>query len=289
MTTILKRVLVGRPLASSEEHHQRIRKAIALPVFASDAISSTAYATDEILVVLLAQAGIGVAAFTKLVPIAIVVCVLLAIVVTSYRQTLFAYPSGGGSYIVSRENLGTTPSLVAGASLLVDYILTVAVSVAGGVLAIRSAANLGAGWAVPLCLICITVMTIANLRGLKESGSLFAGPTYFYIFMLIALIVVGLFRVFVQGLGPIPVADLVSRGELSATALEHTKQVGALSVLMLLRAFSSGAVALSGVEAVSNGVPAFENPNRRTRPPRSCGWPAFSVPAFSGSRCSPRI
>jgi len=263
MLSGFKRLLVGRPIASSEEAHQRIRKLIALPVFASDAISSTAYATDEILVVLLAQAGIGAAAFTKLTPIAVIVCFLLAVVVTSYRQTLFAYPSGGGSYIVSRENLGTTPSLIAGASLLVDYILTVAVSVAGGVLAIRSATDLSASWAVPLCLLCIVVMTVANLRGLKESGALFAGPTYFYIVMLVLLIVVGLYRVFVQHLGPIPTEQLVAEGRLSEEALEHTRQVGALSLLMLLRAFSSGAVALSGVEAVSNGVPAFRKPESR--------------------------
>ncbi|MFN0029912.1 MAG: APC family permease, partial [Acidimicrobiales bacterium] len=260
MPSILKRVLVGRPIPSSEEGHQHIRKAVALPVFASDAVSSTAYATDEILVVLLAQAGIGVAAFTRLVPIAIVVCVLLVIVATSYRQTLFAYPNGGGSYIVSRENLGTTPSLVAGASLLVDYILTVAVSVAGGVLAIRSAANLGAEWAVPLGLLCIVLMTVANLRGVKESGALFAGPTYFYIVMLVGLIGVGLYRVFAQDLGPIPVEELVNKGQLSQEALEHAEAVGTLSLLMLLRAFSSGAVALSGVEAISNGVPAFKPP-----------------------------
>ncbi len=260
MASIVKRVLVGRPLASSEEGHQRLRKTIALPVFASDAISSTAYATDEILVVLLAQAAVGVAAFTRLVPIAIVVCVLLAIVITSYRQTVFAYPNGGGSYVVSRENLGTLPSLVAGASVLVDYILTVAVSVAGGVLAIRSAAELGTEWAVPLGLLCVVLMTVGNLRGLKESGSLFAGPTYFYIVMLVALIGVGLYRVFVSDLGPIPVEDLVREGRLSEEALEHTKQIGTLSVLMLLRAFSSGAVALAGVEAVSDGVPAFQEP-----------------------------
>ncbi len=263
MASILKRVLVGRPLASSEEGHQHIRKVVALPVFASDAVSSTAYATDEILVVLLAQAGIGVAAFTRLVPIAIVVCVLLVIVAISYRQTLFAYPNGGGSYIVSRENLGTTPSLVAGASLLVDYILTVAVSVAGGVLAIRSAANLGTQWAVPLGLLCIALMTVANLRGVKESGALFAGPTYFYIVMLVGLIAVGLFRVFAQDLGAIPVEELVNKGQLSKEALEHAEAVGTLSLLMLLRAFSSGAVALSGVEAISNGVPAFEPPRSR--------------------------
>ena len=125
---------------------------------------STAYATDEILVVLLLQAGVGSVAFGVLVPIAIVVCVLMAIVVTSYRQTIMAYPSGGGAYIVSRENLGTTPSLVAGAALLVDYILTVSVSVAGGVLAIRTATGFGTNWTVPVCLLCVGVITVMNLR-----------------------------------------------------------------------------------------------------------------------------
>ena len=126
----LKRFLIGKPISSEEQEHQRLRKLIALPIFASDAISSTAYATDEILVVLLLQAGVGAAAFKPLVPIAIIVCILMAIVVMSYRQTIHAYPSGGGAYVVSRENLGVVPSLVAGSSLLVDYILTVAVSVA---------------------------------------------------------------------------------------------------------------------------------------------------------------
>ena len=142
----LKRIVIGTPIASADEGHQRLPKKIALPVFASDAISSTAYATDEILHVLLSVsvgAGVGYAAFSKLVPIAIVVAILLLIVVTSYRQTIYAYPSGGGSYVVSKENLGTVPSLVAGSALLVDYILTVAVSVAGGVLAIRSAFGFG--------------------------------------------------------------------------------------------------------------------------------------------------
>ena len=182
--TVAKRLLIGRPIASAEEGHQRLKKRIALPVFASDAISSTAYATDEILVVLLIQAGIGAAAWSKLVPLAVVVAVLLVIVVISYRQTIYAYPSGGGSYVVSRENLGQTPSLVAGASLLTDYILTVAVSVAGGVLAIQSAFGFDSQWRVPLCLLMIVVMTVANLRGLKESGAVFAPPTYLYIVML---------------------------------------------------------------------------------------------------------
>ncbi len=257
MVSLVKRVLIGRPIASSDEGHHRLHKRIALPVFASDAISSTAYATDEILIVLLTQAGIGAAAWGKLVPLAIVVAILLVIVVLSYRQTIYAYPSGGGSYVVSRENLGETPSLIAGASLLTDYILTVAVSVAGGVLAIQSAFGFNSGYRVPLCLGLITVMTVANLRGLKESGVLFAPPTYLYVIMLMLLIGVGCYRIFVQHVGPIPLSDL------SPEAQELAAGTKTLGLLMLLRAFSSGAVALSGVEAVSNGVPAFRKPESR--------------------------
>jgi amino acid transporter len=253
----IKKFLLGNPISSAEEQHQRLRKAIALPVFASDAISSTAYATDEILVVLLIGAAIGKAAFGPLIPIAIVVCVLLVIVVLSYSQTIHAYQSGGGAYIVSRENLGKTPALVAGSSLLVDYILTVAVSVAGGVLAMRTAFDFSHSWTVPLCLLCVFIMTVMNLRGVKESGAAFAGPTYFYIIMLIILIVTGLYRIFVQHIGPIP------ESMLSREAVEISKGTASLSLFMLLRAFSSGAVALSGVEAVSNGVPAFEKPEAK--------------------------
>jgi amino acid transporter len=253
----IKKFLIGKPLASDQEQHQRLSKKIALPVFASDAISSTAYATDEILVVLLIGAGVGASAFTPLLPIAIVVCVLLAIVVLSYRQTIMAYPSGGGAYIVSRENLGSLPALVAGSSLLVDYILTVSVSVAGGVLAIRTATGLDRSYTVPLCLLCIFIMTVMNLRGVKESGAAFAGPTYFYIVMLIILIVTGLYRIFVQHVGPIP------EEMLSEEAVELAAGGSSLSLYMLLRAFSSGAVALSGVEAVSNGVPAFQKPESK--------------------------
>ena len=253
----IKKFLIGKPLASDQEQHQRLSKKIALPVFASDAISSTAYATDEILVVLLIGAGVGASAFTPLLPIAIVVCVLLAIVVLSYRQTIMAYPSGGGAYIVSRENLGSLPSLVAGSSLLVDYILTVSVSVAGGVLAIRTATGIDRAYTVPLCLLCIFIMTVMNLRGVKESGAAFAGPTYFYIVMLIILIITGLYRIFVQHIGPIP------EEMLSEEAAELAAGGSSLSLYMLLRAFSSGAVALSGVEAVSNGVPAFQKPESK--------------------------
>jgi amino acid transporter len=259
----VKRILVGRPLATHEEEHQRLPKRIALPVFASDAISSTAYATDAILVVLLAQAGIGVAAWKYLTPLAIVVCILLVIVVLSYRQTIYAYPSGGGSYIVSKDNLGTMPALIAGASLLVDYILTVAVSISAGVLAITSAAPSWAPYRVEICLAMVLLMMLTNLRGIKESGSLFAPPTYVYVASLMLLIVVGLYRIYFQHLGPIDVDALVANGQLSPEALQLRNGTAALSVLMLLRAFSSGAVALSGVEAVSNGVPAFRKPESR--------------------------
>ena len=253
----LKRFLIGAPISSADEANHRLSKKIALPVFASDAISSTAYATDEILVVILLQAGVGVTAFRPLVPLSLVVFSLMVIVVLSYRQTILAYPSGGGAYIVSRENLGVTPSLVAGASLLVDYILTVAVSVAGGVLAIRTATGFDHKWTVPVCLLCILLMTLMNLRGVKESGAAFAGPTYFYILMLVEVIVVGLYRIFVQHVGPIPPEML------SDEARELSQQTGTLGLFMLLRAFSSGAVALSGVEAVSNGVPAFQKPESK--------------------------
>ena len=254
MFSTLKRLVIGSPIATADEGHQRLSKKIALPVFASDAISSTAYATDEILVVLLLQAKIGHGAWAPIIPIALIVCALMIIVVLSYRQTIHAYPSGGGAYIVSRENLGVIPSLIAGSSLLVDYILTVAVSVAGGVLAIKTAIGFDSKWTVPVCLVCVLLMTLANLRGLKESGAIFAGPTYFYVVMLITLIVSGLYRVFVQHIGPIP------ERLLSKDAIELSKQTQSLGLFMLLRAFSSGAVALSGVEAISNGVPAFKKP-----------------------------
>lgn len=257
MVSVLKRLLIGKPIATADEGHQRLRKRVALPIFASDAMSSTAYATDEILIVLLVHAGVGAVAFDRLVPLAIVVAVLLFIVIASYRQTVHAYPGGGGAYTVSKENLGATPSLVAGASVLTDYVLTVAVSVAGGVLAMQSAFRFDSSWRVPLCLAVITVLTVANLRGLRESGALFAPPTYLYIAMLALLLGVGLFRVFFRDLGEIPF------DELSDEARELSEGTASIGLLMLLRAFSSGAVALSGIEAVSTGVPAFRKPESR--------------------------
>jgi len=250
----VKRFVIGNPIATSEDQHQRLSKKVALPVFASDAISSTAYATEQILIVFLSLAGVGMAAYTKLVPISIMVIILLAIVATSYRQTIFAYPNGGGSYVVSKENLGEYPGLVAGASLLIDYVLTVCVSVAGGVAAIVSAFNGLAPYRVQLCIGFVLLMMVANLRGLKESGSLFAPPTYLYVASLLTLIVVGLFRVFVQDLPPI---------EHTGEAAHLLEMQASVTMFYFLKAFASGAVALTGVEAVSNGVPAFKKPESR--------------------------
>ncbi|MFM7898015.1 MAG: APC family permease [Actinomycetota bacterium] len=247
-----KERLIGQPIASQLDAHHRLKKRVALPVFASDAISSTAYATEEILIVFLSLAAIGMSAYDNLVPIALMVVVLLAIVVNSYRQTIHAYPLGGGSYIVAKDNLGKYPSLVSGSAMLVDYILTVAVSVSGGVAAIVSAFNGLAPYRVWLCVGFIFLITFANLRGVRESGALFAPPTYLYVLSLAALILVGLYRVYFQDLGPI-----AHTGEVERELLEGQK---ALTLFYFLKAFSSGAVALTGIEAVADGVPAFEKP-----------------------------
>jgi len=253
----VKRILVGRPLATTEMEHQRIPKTIGLAVFSSDAISSTAYATEEILFVVATGASSLALGLSKLVPIGVAVAILLVIVVTSYRQTIFAYPSGGGSYVVSRENLGENPSLIAGASLLVDYILTVAVSISAGVAAIVSIPEFSSlrEHRVLLGLGLILLISLANLRGIKESGRVFAVPTYVYIFSITALVGYGLYRVFVaDNVKPIvPGHDFVGNLQIG----------GALGLFILLKGFSSGAVALTGVEAISNGVPAFRRPESK--------------------------
>ena len=256
MYSLLKRVLIGSPLSSAELEEQRLTKRVALAVFGTDAVASTAFATQEILVVLVPAAGM--ASLDYLVPISLVVIALLAIVTTSYRQTLYAYPNGGGSYIVSRENLGTGASLVAAGSLMVDYTLTVAVSIAAGVAAVTSAVTALRGYEVQLCIGLLALIALANLRGVRESGRLFAPPTYTYIAMMTLLVVAGLIGVATGSLGRLPTDH---------KALEHF--TGAHAVLtgatffLLLRAFSSGAVALSGVEAISNGIQAFRKPESR--------------------------
>jgi amino acid transporter len=254
----LKRLLVGRPLASSDLEHQRISKTIGLAVFSSDAISSTAYATEEILFVAAIGASTSLAVgLSKLVPISIAVAVLLAIVVTSYRRTIFAYPGGGGSYIVSRENLGSNASLVAGASILIDYVLTVAVSISAGVAAVISIPAFAdlRDYRVPMCLGAIGFITLVNLRGVKESGRVFAVPTYVYILLFGGLVAWGLGRsYFGWGGGIEPI-------EFDPELFEGVNETGkSLAPILLLRAFSSGAVALTGIEAIADGVPAFRRP-----------------------------
>jgi amino acid transporter len=254
---MVKRLFVGRPLATAEQEHQRIPKLIALAVFSSDAISSTAYATEEILFVTALGASSLELGLSKLIPIAVAVALLLTIVVTSYRQTIFAYPSGGGSYVVSRENLGEYPSLLAGASLLVDYILTVAVSISAGVAAIISIPAFSGlvSHRVLLGLILVALITMANLRGVKESGRIFAVPTYVYIMILTLLVGWGLYRAFFGHINPVP---------FDPAKFEGTRQFGGtLSLFLILKGFSSGAVALTGVEAISNGVPAFRRPESK--------------------------
>ena len=195
MLETVKRIFVGRPLATSEQEHQRLTKTVALAVFSSDAISSTAYATEEILFVTAAGTATSLQlGLDHLVPIALGVALLIAIVVTSYRQTIYAYPKGGAAYIVSRDNHGELPALVAAASILVDYILTVAVSVSAGVAAIISIPQFEsvAKHRVAVALVIILLISLANLRGIKESGRLFAIPTYGYIVAVVLLVVLGL-------------------------------------------------------------------------------------------------
>jgi amino acid transporter len=257
MAGVLKRLFVGRPLASDEQEHQRLPKALALPIFSSDAISSTAYATEEILFVTAVGASSLVLGLDVLIPIGIAVALLLAIVVTSYRQTIFAYPGGGGSYIVSRENLGPKPALLAGASILLDYVLTVAVSVSAGVAALISIPQFRglADQRVVIGLFLIAIITLGNLRGLKESGQLFAVPTYSYIALMVGLVGYGLFREYFGHIDHVP---------FNAEHFEGARQAGGdLGLFLILKGFSSGAVALTGVEAISDGVPAFRKPEAK--------------------------
>lgn len=240
----LKRRLIGRPLRTSEAEHERLGNLQALAIMASDAVSSTAYATEEILLILV-LAGSG--ALPVALPIAGAIVVLIAIVTTSYRQAISAYPSGGGAYIVASDNLGTLPALVAGAALLVDYTLTVAVSLAAGVAAITSAVPILFEHRVALGLILLALLTAVNLRGARESGTVFAVPTYLFIGSMLTLIVVGLAAAF-------------SSAEPLVTPPPPVHPVHGLTLFLVLRAFSSGCTALTGVEAISNSVLSFREP-----------------------------
>jgi amino acid transporter len=247
-TGVLKRVVLGRAFSSSRLEHTLLPKVLALPVFASDALSSVAYATGEILLVLTIATS---APQGYVVPIAVAVSLLMALVIASYRQTVRAYPGGGGAYIVSRENLGQFPGLVAAAALLFDYMMTVVVSIVAGVFAIGSAVPAANEHAVLLAVGFVAFVTVANLRGSRESGVLFAIPTYGFVLSLGSLIVLGL----AQCPGGCPTVDVEVEPIHDAATT-----AGAVGLFVLLRAFSSGATALTGVEAISNGVPAFKPP-----------------------------
>jgi len=243
----LKKLLVGSPLRTTDLPHQRLSKKAALAVFASDNLSSSAYATEEMLLALVIG---GSAALHMMLPAAIGIAVLTAIVVISYSQTIHAYPSGGGAYIVAKENLGVTPGLVAAAALLIDYVLTVSVSVAAGIAAITSAVPALYPHRVALGLACILFILMANLRGVRESATLFGVPVYWFVFSGLVLVVGGLYRAFWSG--------------APAAAPPEIEAVGNLPMWWLfLRAFASGCTALTGVEAVSNGVQAFKQPVSR--------------------------
>jgi amino acid transporter len=249
VTTASKRLLLGRPISTANLRHTLLAKRLALPVFCSDPLSSNAYATEEILLVL----SLGGLAFLHLAPwVAAAVLLLLVIVVASYRQTCYAYPDGGGAYAVSRANLGTGASLVAASALLVDYVLTVAVSVAAGVANVASAVPSLSAHVVVLSVGCVVLLALMNLRGTRESGVVFALPTYGFVLSVFLMLGVGLVRTWA---GHPPVAESSTIGLRSA---EHL--TGLLVLVLLLRAFASGCTALTGVEAVSNGVPSFRKP-----------------------------
>ena len=245
----LRSWLIGRPLPTADAAHQAIGKRIGLAVFASDALSSTAYATQEILVIL---AAAGMAAFGYAFPIAIAIVALLAIVTISYQQTIHAYPDGGGSYIVSRDNIGQLAAQVAGAALLTDYILTVSVSVSAGLAQVVSAFPALIEYRVYLAVGMVMLIMLINLRGVKESGFIFAIPTYFFLAMLFLTVLIGYIRYFTGDLG-----SLVDPPQFEVQATQ------AITLFLLLHAFSSGTTALTGVEAISNGITAFKEPRSR--------------------------
>ena len=256
MPTAFKRLLIGSPMTTAQARHERLNKVSALAIFSSDCMSSVAYATEEILLVLVLG---GTLALQYSPPIGIAIGALVAIVASSYWQTIHAYPTGGGAYIVAKDNLGTLPGLIAGAALLVDYVLTVAVSTASGVAAITSAFPVLYPHRVLICVCCVIAVMVANLRGLRETGRTFAVPTYGFILSLAILIAGGLYHFVAYGAPP-PPADVPA--------------VEAFGVFMVLRAFSGGCAALTGIEAVANGVQAFKPPESRNAGV-TLAWMAF--------------
>jgi amino acid transporter len=270
----MKRFVVGRPLASDRLGEQLLPKRIALPVFASDPLSSVAYATQEIMLVL----TLGGLAYLYLAPwIGLAVIVLLAVVVMSYRQVVRAYPSGGGSYQVATTNLGASAGLVVAAALLVDYVMTVAVSVAAGVDNIISAVPGLNPWRVLINLGFVALLTAMNLRGVRESGRIFAVPTYLFVLGMLALIATGFIKMIFREM---PLAE--SAGWTVTPEPGHVGLTGLALALLAMRAFSSGCTALTGVEAISNGVPAFRSPKGENAARTMAAMGILSITMFGG-------
>jgi amino acid transporter len=273
--TRVKQLLFGRPLPSERLDHERLNKKTALAVLSSDAISSVAYATEQILLVL---AVLSTAALGYVLPISAVIVGLLILVALSYRQTVFAYPSGGGSYTVDKDNHGALPGLVAAAALLTDYILTVAVSISSGIAAITSAYGSLAPHTVLLCTVSIVVLMLVNLRGVRESGVVFSVPTYVFIALMLLLIVVGIAKL--MGHHVVPVSSAPPRIDpLSAQQHSTALPIGFAFTFLILRAFAEGCVAMTGTEAISNGVGAFRRPSSKNAA-TTLGWMAAILAAF---------
>jgi len=249
MFSKLRELLIGKTLKTEELEGEKLNVFWGLPILASDAVSSVAYAGEEILYVLIGV--IGIMSFKYMFYAALCIVILLFILVFSYRQTIDSYPCGGGSYIVAKDNLGTIPGLTAGASLTIDYVLTVAVSICAGTAAITSAMPSLLQHKVAIALTMLVILTIGNLRGVKESSKLFGVPTYLFIISCIVLIVTGIVRHFIFGYSPAPLYPV-------------PKAIGDITLFLFLRAFASGCTALSGVEAVSNGIPNFKEPSQKT-------------------------
>jgi amino acid transporter len=264
----VKRLVVGAPIPSHLSHHERFSKITGLAVLSSDPLSSVAYATEEILRVLMIG---GVSALWMVTPIGAIIATMLAVVAFSYRQTIHAYPNGGGAYIVAKENLGTMPALIAAAALLIDYVLTVSVSIAAGVAAITSALPQYHINPVVMSLIFVLILMLGNLRGIRESGRLFAAPTYFFIGSILILLAVGLWRYVTGTLAPV-----------TATETLTPAGTGMLSTFMLLTAFSNGCTAMTGVEAVSNGVPAFRPPESKNAASTLVTMAVLAITMFLG-------
>src|SRR6202158_3626641 len=244
-------VLFGRPLASSEDEGQRITPLQGIPTFGLDALSSAAYGPEAALTILL---PLGLLGCQYIVPLTAAIIALLVIVYFSYRQTIAAYPMGGGSYTVARENLGAGAGVLAGAALMIDYLLNVAVGISAGIGALVSAVPSLQPHTLAMCLAVLVILTMVNLRGVKEAGSAFVAPTYFFVGTLAVVILIGLYKVVASGGHPVAVVAL---GQAAGRAPAALQAVGAW---ILLKAFASGCTALTGVEAVSNGVQAFRKP-----------------------------